>query len=42
VGCPEEVAYVKRFITRTQLRSLAEKYEKTAYGRYLERLARES
>jgi glucose-1-phosphate thymidylyltransferase len=39
VGCPEEAAYVKHFITRDQLLALAMKYEKTAYGRYLERLA---
>jgi glucose-1-phosphate thymidylyltransferase len=41
VGSPEEVAYVKRFITAEELRLLAEKYSKTAYGRYLERLADE-
>ena len=39
VGCPEEVAYVKRFIGRDELRALAAKHGKTAYGRYLERLA---
>jgi glucose-1-phosphate thymidylyltransferase len=39
VGCPEEIAYVMRFITRDQLLALAMKYEKTAYGRYLARLA---
>jgi glucose-1-phosphate thymidylyltransferase len=42
VGCPEEVAYVKRFIDATALRALAAKYDKTAYGRYLERLANEA
>jgi glucose-1-phosphate thymidylyltransferase len=41
VGCPEEVAYVKRFITADALRTLAVKYEKTAYGRYLQQLADE-
>jgi glucose-1-phosphate thymidylyltransferase len=41
VGCPEEVAYMKRFITAEELRRLARKYDKTAYGRYLQRLADE-
>ena len=41
VGCPEEVAYMKRFITAKELRGLADKYAKTAYGRYLQRLADE-
>jgi glucose-1-phosphate thymidylyltransferase len=35
VGCPEEVAYMKRFITRDELRGLVARYGKTAYGRYL-------
>src|SRR5262245_40934498 len=35
IGCPEEVAYVKGFITRDELRGLAARYSKTAYGRYL-------
>jgi glucose-1-phosphate thymidylyltransferase len=39
VGCPEEVAYTKRFITADELRGLAARYNKTAYGRYLQRLA---
>jgi glucose-1-phosphate thymidylyltransferase len=42
VGCPEEVAYTKRFITVEELRRLAGRYSKTAYGRYLERLANET
>ena len=41
VGSPEEVAYMKRFITAEELRGLARKYDKTAYGRYLQRLADE-
>jgi glucose-1-phosphate thymidylyltransferase len=41
VGCPEEVAYTKGFITADELRSLAARYSKTAYGRYLKRLADE-
>jgi glucose-1-phosphate thymidylyltransferase len=41
VGCPEEVAYAKKFITSRKLRELAGRYDKTAYGRYLQRLADE-
>jgi glucose-1-phosphate thymidylyltransferase len=41
VGCPEEVAYTKGFITANDLRGLAARYGKTAYGRYLRRLADE-
>ena len=42
IGCPEEVAYMKKFITAEELRGLARKYDKTAYGGYLQRLADES
>ena len=42
VGCPEEVAYLKGFITADELRSLAARYGKTGYGRYLQRLVDES
>jgi glucose-1-phosphate thymidylyltransferase len=35
VGCPEEIAYIKGFITRDELRGLAARYSKSAYGRYL-------
>jgi glucose-1-phosphate thymidylyltransferase len=41
VGCPEEVAYMKKFITAEELRGLARIYDKTAYGGYLQRLADE-
>jgi glucose-1-phosphate thymidylyltransferase len=41
VGCPEEIAYVKGFITSDRLRGLAARYGKTAYGRYLLRLVDE-
>ena len=41
VGSPEEVAYIKKFITLENLRALASKYEKTAYGNYLKQLANE-
>ena len=42
VGCPEEVAYNQRFITAEQLRNLAARYGKAAYGRYLHALAEEA
>jgi glucose-1-phosphate thymidylyltransferase len=35
VGCPEEVAYLKGYITAEDLRRQAQIYEKTVYGRYL-------
>lgn len=38
VGCPEEVAYTKGFITAAALRGLAARYSNTAYGQYLSRL----
>ncbi len=41
VGCPEEVAYTKGFISVHQLRGLAAQYGKNAYGRYLQRLLEE-
>ena len=42
VGCPEEVAYLRKFITTSELRELATRCEKTGYGRYLRRLAEET
>jgi glucose-1-phosphate thymidylyltransferase len=41
VGCPEEIAYLKKFITRDELCSLAARYGKTTYGRYLLQLVDE-
>ena len=41
VGCPEEVAFSKGFITADELRGLAAKFGKTAYGHYLQRLVQE-
>ena len=38
VGCPEEVAYTKGFITAAALRGLAARYSNSAYGQYLSRL----
>jgi glucose-1-phosphate thymidylyltransferase len=38
VGCPEEVAYRKNFITADHLLDLASRYDKTTYGLYLKSL----
>jgi glucose-1-phosphate thymidylyltransferase len=42
VGCPEEVAFSKGFITCDKLRELAARYDRTDYGRYLDRLVNEA
>jgi glucose-1-phosphate thymidylyltransferase len=39
IGCPEEVAYIKKFIDTAQLRRLSDRCAKTAYGQYLRQLA---
>jgi glucose-1-phosphate thymidylyltransferase len=41
VGCPEEVAFTKGFITADDLRNLAARFGKTGYGHYLQRLVQE-
>jgi glucose-1-phosphate thymidylyltransferase len=41
VGCPEEVAFTKGFITADELRNLAARFGKTGYGHYLQRLVQE-
>jgi len=41
VGCPEEVAYLQGFISAEKLRGLAERYNKSDYGLYLQRLVDE-
>jgi glucose-1-phosphate thymidylyltransferase len=41
VGCPEEVAFTKGFITADELRDLAARFGKTGYGHYLQRLVQE-
>ena len=35
VGCPEEIAYLKRFITGDELRGLAADTARARMGRYL-------
>lgn len=42
IGCIEEVAFRKGFITLEQLRRLAESQAKTPYGQYLLRVVREA
>jgi glucose-1-phosphate thymidylyltransferase len=41
VGCPEEVAFTKGFITAEELIALAGRFGKTAYGHYLQQLVNE-
>ncbi len=38
IACPEEIAYLRKFISGKQLQSQAEKYSGTEYGTYLEGL----
>ena len=38
IGCPEEIAYLNKWIGKEQLKNLAKIYEKTEYGKYLENL----
>jgi glucose-1-phosphate thymidylyltransferase len=42
IGCPEEVAFRKGFISLDQLRRLAEPLSKTPYGQYLLRLVKDA
>ncbi|EEX4940417.1 glucose-1-phosphate thymidylyltransferase, partial [Escherichia coli] len=39
VSCPEEIAFNKKFIDKTQLIKLAKPLEKNSYGKYLIKLA---
>ena len=39
IGCPEEIAFAEGWISADDLRSLAQPYLKTEYGRYLVRIA---
>jgi glucose-1-phosphate thymidylyltransferase len=41
ISCPEEIAYRRGFITKQDLRNLAERYRGNQYGAYLLRLAQE-
>jgi dTDP-glucose pyrophosphorylase len=38
IACPEEIAYLQRFINQQQLNTLATRYN-NEYGQYLSRLA---
>lgn len=42
ISCPEEIAFRSGFITREELRNLAENFVNTRYGDYLKRLAEAS
>ena len=37
-GCPEEIAFENGWISKDDLRAVAERYKKNSYGEYLERL----
>jgi glucose-1-phosphate thymidylyltransferase len=41
IACPEEVAYAQGFITHDQFVAQAKRFEKSAYGQYLLRVANE-
>jgi glucose-1-phosphate thymidylyltransferase len=41
VGCPEETAYRKGFISAEQLEKLAQTLSKNGYGQYLKNLLKE-
>ena len=38
IGCPEEIAYKLNYITRANLRDLANEYKNSSYGQYLMKL----
>jgi len=42
IGCPEEIAYREGLIDVDQLRKLAEAFDKSSYGRYLNNLIKNS
>jgi glucose-1-phosphate thymidylyltransferase len=41
IGCPEEIAYRKGFISAEKLEKLAQPFSKNGYGQYLKRLLKE-
>ncbi|MBR9861691.1 glucose-1-phosphate thymidylyltransferase RfbA [bacterium] len=41
IGCIEEIAYAQKFISKEQLLVLASEIEKSGYGKYLQRIAKD-
>ena len=41
IACPEEIAYDRKFITRDEFIGLGTKLKKSAYGKYLLKVANE-
>jgi len=41
IACPEEIAYLQGFVTHDEFVKLAKRFEKSAYGQYLLRIAAE-
>ncbi len=39
IGCPEEIAYRMKFITKEQLLAQANEFNKSGYGEYLKKIA---
>lgn len=39
ICCPEEIAFIKKWITKEELSNLADKFIKTEYGKFLKDLA---
>ena len=38
IACLEEIAYLKNFITKAELSILAQRYTKSTYGEYLQKI----
>jgi glucose-1-phosphate thymidylyltransferase len=41
IACPEEIAYLRGFVTHDEFVRLGKRFEKSSYGQYLLRVASE-